>query len=120
MEQKKILVAEDNSFQAQVIRTFLEDAGHKVEVQINGIEAVNSIEREQPDLLVLDILMPEENGYDVLEHYREKEYSFPVVVLSNLEGAEEEGKCRQYGIVDFITKSDVDVEDIPVKIQKYL
>ena len=120
MAKKKILVAEDDSFQAELIKSQIEEAGFDVSVQSNGEEAVTAIEKEAPDLLVLDILMPREDGYYVLKYYKEEGHTFPVIVFSNLAAEIEESKCKDFGIAEFITKSDLDVEELPNIIKKHL
>ncbi len=117
---KRVLIVEDDSFLCQTIRLALEDHGVDVRVAGDGEEAVQSIDTEQPDLLLLDLLMPKKDGFYVLQHIRQKEYDFPVVILSNLSGDMTPEKCFAVGAKDYLVKSDMDEDELWPRISKYL
>ena len=117
---KKILIAEDDQFLIKMYKLQLEDSSADVEIAVNGKEAIASINKEQPDLLLLDLLMPEVDGFQVLEHIKEKKYKFPVVILSNLSQEVDKDKCLALGAKDYFVKSDMDLEELGEKIAKYL
>src|ERR1700682_5612092 len=81
---KVILVAEDDFFLGETICLGLQDQGVETYLVKDGDEAVSVLEQRQPDLLLLDLVMPRKDGYSVLQHIRERQYTFPVVILSNL------------------------------------
>ena len=116
----RILVVEDDSFLGETIRLALED--HKAQVRLarDGAEAVEMMDSEQPDLLLLDLLMPEQDGFFVLQHVREKKYQFPVIIISNLSGDMTPEKCFAMGAKDYMVKSDMDEDELWPRIQKYL
>ena len=62
----KILLVEDDTQLRSMVRTVLEDAGHEVEVAGNGKEAIRSYQRRPTDLLITDIIMPEEEGLETI------------------------------------------------------
>ena len=83
---KKILIVEDDQFlQSLVARKFAVD-GFEVKVATNGTEAISSIVSEKPDIILLDLLLPEIDGFEVLERMRSDETmkAIPVIVFSNL------------------------------------
>ena len=86
----------------------------------NGGDAITIIDGDPPVLLLLDLLMPRIDGYAVLHHLRDKGYSFPVIVLSNLSAVEEEQRCRELGAVDFIVKNNIDTDELWERIEIYL
>ena len=69
----KILVADDQSDIVDTIRFRLEDEGYEVFTALDGAEALDVTRREQPDIVVLDVMMPKENGYQVSRFIREDE-----------------------------------------------
>jgi len=117
---KNILVAEDDQFLAEMIRLALEE--HDVEVRMarDGEEAVKAIEDRHPDLLLLDLIMPKKDGLHVLTHIKDKGYTFPVVILSNLSGETVSAQYFSLGIRDYLIKSNLDEDDLWKKIKRYL
>ncbi len=117
---KKVLLAEDEPFLRETIQLTLQDHDLQVSVVSNGVDAITRINAEQPDLLMLDLLMPKMDGYAVLLHIRDHGYVFPVIVLSNLSDEMDQAKCKQLGVLDFIVKSDMDEDELWPRIQAYL
>ncbi len=110
---KKILIAEDDSFLIKMYKLNLgavEDFA--VTVAMNGEEAITQLDAEQPDLLILDILMPKKDGFGVLEHCKEKGYTMPILILTNLSQDVDKEKCMELGAKDYYVKSDMDVDDL--------
>lgn len=119
-QQSHILLAEDEAFLKETIQLELESHGVAVHAVMNGDEAIADIERDPPSLLLLDLLMPKKDGYAVLQYIREKAYTFPVVILSNLSNEMDREKCLLLGAKDYFIKSDMDEDDLWPKIQPYL
>jgi len=117
---KTILVAEDDTFLIETIKLSLEEHGMTVVAAKNGEEAIKAMDKKQPDLLLLDLLMPKVDGYGVLKHIREKSYRFPTIILSNLSVELDKEKCAKFGAKDYFVKSDMDEDELWPKIKKYL
>ncbi len=117
---KRILLAEDEAFLKETIQLELEANGADVQAVMNGEEAIEAIDARQPDLLLLDLLMPKKDGYGVLQHIREKGYTFPVIILSNLSNEIDRDKCLALGAKDYFIKSDMDEDELWPKILQYL
>ncbi len=115
-----ILLAEDEAFLKETIQLELEEHGVQVKAVMNGEEAIEELEKTQPDLLLLDLLMPKKDGYAVLQHIRQKGYAFPVIILSNLSNEIDRDKCLALGAKDYFVKSDMDEDELWPKIQQYL
>jgi two-component system sensor histidine kinase RpfC len=97
----KILVAEDNPGNAKVLKGVLEGAGHEVEITIDGEAALSALERTRFDIALLDINMPEVNGYEVAKLYRVGhigEWRMPIVALTADATSETERLCREAGM----------------------
>ncbi len=117
---KVVLVAEDDSFLGETICLGLEEKGVETHLARDGEETVAFLEKQQPDLLLLDLVMPRKDGYAVLHHIHAREFTFPVVILSNLSTDLTPEKCRELHAQDYIIKSDIDEDDLWPKIRKYL
>ena len=115
-----ILIVEDEPFLRDIIQMSLLEHNASVAVASNGAEAIDAIEKNEPALLLLDLLMPRVDGYVVLQHIRDKGYTFPVVVLSNLGDPLEQEKCLNLGVKDFIIKSNLDEDELWNKVSVYL
>ncbi len=104
----RILVVDDNEINQVVACKFLQKLGYQVEVARNGREAVNSIVHATYDAVLMDCEMPEMNGYDATQEIRRQEQNtsrhLPIVALTGHASSEDEQKCRQAGMDDFVTK----------------
>lgn len=118
---KTVLVAEDEPFLSIIINVELKERGIQPIKARDGLQTIEEIERQQPDLLLLDLRMPNVDGFGVLEHIRKKGYRFPVVVFSNISDQVEIEKAKHdYGVADYIVKSNVDWDEIGSVVEKYL
>ncbi len=121
MAQKtKILIADDNKAIAMALDLKLQHEGFEVKVVFNGKDALAELEKEKFDLLLLDLIMPELNGFGVLESLKEKGIKMPIIVDSDLSQAEDVKKVKELGAMDFFIKSDMSVTEIVEKIKGYV
>ncbi|PIP65149.1 hypothetical protein COW95_03445 [Candidatus Peregrinibacteria bacterium CG22_combo_CG10-13_8_21_14_all_49_11] len=118
--QKHILVAEDDTFLVDMMRKVLSKHDVRVSSAFNGKEAINLLDTDPPDLLLLDLLMPHVDGYAVLQHRKDKKSRFPVVVCSNLSDKVNRDKCKEFGVKEYLIKSDMDDEQLWPILEKYL
>lgn len=104
--QAKILIAEDEPFIVESLRFLLEHSGHSVLAAGTGSEAMRAIEDDQPDMLILDIMLPETNGFDVLRQIRAREAlaKMPVMVLTAKGQEADRRRMMELGANDFVTK----------------
>lgn len=77
----KILVVDDEPDTVELIQLTLSTAGYDIHTAMSAVEAMNFLEEEDYDLLLLDVMMPEVSGFDMLTHLREKEKDIPPVVF---------------------------------------
>ena len=103
-----ILVAEDNEFNAQLLEQLLARRGHRVRLANNGREALALAEEGGFDLLLLDVHMPELDGFQVVQAIRERERSagghLPVIALTARSRKEDRERCLAAGMDDFLAK----------------
>ena len=101
-------MAEDNEFNAQLLEQLLVRRGHRVRLANNGREALALAEEGVFDLLLLDVHMPELDGFQVVRAIRERERSagghLPVIALTARSRKEDRERCLAAGMDDFLTK----------------
>lgn len=114
----KILIVEDDPFLSSLAAGRLEKEGYKVKVSVDGAQALKSIEEEIPDLVLLDIIMPGMNGFDVLRSIRgnPKTKDLPVMVFSNLGQEHEIEEGKKLGADDFLVKAKFTLKEVVDKI----
>lgn len=101
--QAKILVVEDEEDIALLIRHSLESEGYSVEVCEDGLQALDSVRRQPPDLMVLDVMLPKVDGREVCRAVR-REHSFPVIMVSARTAEVDKVVGLEVGADDYITK----------------
>ncbi len=116
----KILLIEDEEALVEVLSTKLDREGYEVKVGFDGEEGYNMIAEFQPDMILLDIVMPKMDGYDVLEKMREENVKIPVIIISNSGQPVEIEKTRQLGAIDHLIKTQFNPTDVITMIQKYI
>jgi DNA-binding response OmpR family regulator len=113
----RVLVVEDDPDLAALEADVLAARGYRVEVACNGREALAAIEREAPDLILLDMKMPVMNGGDFAEEYRRTQGKAIVVVVTASEDAQR--RAIEIGATDWIAKP-FDPGDLVEKVKKVL
>ncbi|MFA6463437.1 MAG: response regulator [Candidatus Paceibacterota bacterium] len=118
----KILIVEDEGFLVQALKDNLEVEGYKISVAMNGDEAIESIKKDQPDLILLDLLMPKRDGFFVIEEVKKNtEWKhIPIIVLSNIGGDTEIKKALEMGADDYFVKSQHPIEEVVEKVKDSL
>lgn len=112
--EKKVLIVEDDRALRSILGSGLGKAGFLVVEASNGEEGLEVAQNERPDLILLDVIMPKVDGFEVLQKMRECEWGkdMPVVVLSNLGSEDLKEKAQKLGAKGYIVKSDFDIEGI--------
>ena len=105
-ENYKILVVDDIATNVLLLKTILGKAGYRIVTATGGREALEKVESESPDLILLDIMMPDMNGYEVIERLKadERFCRIPVIFLSALHDSENIVKGFKMGASDYVSK----------------
>ncbi|MBI5414936.1 response regulator [Candidatus Peregrinibacteria bacterium] len=123
-QQKKgyILIAEDEVDYAEIYEFKLKNEGYEVLVVPNGEITLQKIREKKPDLLLLDIMMPIKDGFEVLEDIKKDSVfaNLKVIVLSNLGQKDEIERAKDLGAVDYIVKSNTSFQDVINKVKEHL
>lgn len=119
--QPDILLVDDTRENLRLLSTMLSDAGYKVRKAINGTLALRAIEVAKPDLILLDIRMPEMDGYEVCKRLKRNPNTadIPVIFLSALDEVSDKVKAFEVGGVDYITKP-FDLQEVLVRVENQL
>ena len=120
--KKKILIIEDDSFLRQIIAQKISHEGFDVAEALDGKEGLKVLKEEKPDLILLDLLLPEMDGFQFLVEFK-KDVSLPkipVIIFSNLGDKQDIEKGLELGAVDFLIKAHFTPEAIIEKIKSAL
>lgn len=119
---KKILIIEDDDILRGLISERLKREDFKIAQAIDGISGLKAVTKERPDLVLLDIILPGMNGFEVLENIKKDQAiaSTPVAILSNLSQQEDIDKAFQLGAKDYFIKVNFTSEEILQKIKDIL
>lgn len=113
---------EDDGFLRKLYRDQLTRAGFEFVEATNGVEGMNKVVSEKPDLVLLDLMLPRKNGFDVLEDLKSKEETrkIPVLILSNLGHESDVREALALGAEDYLVKTDVRLSEVIDKITNLL
>jgi DNA-binding response OmpR family regulator len=119
---KKILVVEDEISMREIVVEKLRMAGFNVLQAEDGAVAIKTIEKERPDLVLLDLMLPEIDGFGVLERVRKNKdvAATPIIILTNLWSKEEIIKTKMLGVSAYIIKAYMTTEEIMEKVKEVL
>ena len=118
-KSNKILVIEDNRPLAKALVMKLKDEGYDVQVAYDGKEALEKVANDGIDLFLLDLIMPEMDGFTFLEELKKKEVEAGIIVVSNIDSEESVQKLKNFGIYDYLIKADYRLEEIVDKVNAY-
>ena len=116
---KKILFIEDESALQKTLGDILTQEGYEVIPATDGEIGLNLAKTKKPDLILLDLILPKMNGFDVLKSVKEDNEikNTPIIVLTNLEGSEDIEKAISLGATTYFVKVNYSLEEIVAKIK---
>ncbi len=123
-EQIKILMIEDDPFFGKLCAKVLEDEGFSIELAKDGEQGLEKLAEEKPDLVLLDIILPKMNGFEVLEEIRKNPdpelAKIPVIILSNLYSDKEESKAKELKANGYLVKANTNSDELIKKVKEVL
>ncbi len=119
---RKVLIIEDDSFLQGLEASKLKKDGYDVITASNGEEGMQKINEPGIDLILLDIILPKFDGFEILKKVRATEAikNIPVIVFSNLSEEKDIKKAEQLGATDFMVKSNFTLDELVEHINKIL
>lgn len=120
--KKKILLVEDDKFLSEMYSTKLAESGFDIETAFDGEEGIKKANEFKPDLILLDIVLPKKDGFEVLKELKAKEElkKIFVIALTNLGQKEEVQKGFDLGANDYIIKAHFTPTEVVAKAKKLL
>ena len=118
-EAKKILIVEDEPSLIFTLQDTLENEGYNTFIAKEGAKALEIVKKENPDLLILDLMLPGISGYDVCEKIREMNYTFPIIMLTARDQEIDKVTGLNIGADDYMTKP-FGVKELLARIQARL
>jgi len=124
LQKHKIALIEDNADIREMYKMKLELSGYNIITAEDGKEAVKLVKKENPDLVLLDVLLPKKDGFEVLKEIKnskdEKIKSIPIIMLSNLSSREDINEAKKLGASDYFVKAKTSPGEIVEKISGFL
>ena len=119
---KKILFVEDEPSLQKAISEVLIQEGFEVLSASDGEEGLKATKEEKPDLILLDLILPKKDGFEVLKELKadEKLKDIPVIVLTNLEGVGDVEKALSLGAKTYLVKANYEIEDVLKMVKEHL
>lgn len=122
MAEKKVLLVEDDKMISSMYETKLKQEGYSVSTADNGATAIELAVQEKPDIVLLDVILPQLDGFSVLQELRGNASlkNTPIIMLTNLGTTEDKEKGEKLGATDYLVKANLTPGQVGEKIKEYL
>ncbi len=118
--KKKILVCDDEKAINRALQLKLIYEGFDVVTVLNGDECLSAMAKETFDLVLLDLVLPQKDGFAVLEKLKELGNKVPIVIISNLGQEEDIERVKYLGVTQYLIKSNTSIMDMVNKVKEVL
>lgn len=120
--KKTVFIVEDDAFLVKAYQVKLEKENVNVWLATDGKEALSYLEKDPPDVVMLDVMLPHVSGFEILSAIRQNEKwkKVPVLVLTNLGQPQDAQKCQELGVAEYIVKANTKINDIIEKVKKFI
>ncbi len=105
MNKKKILIIEDEESIQKVLKARLENAGYEVGLASDGAEGMKAVEKMKPQVIILDVMLPDANGFDLCRQIKDLDDAFKIIIYTGKLEAVDARRARQAGADDFTVKT---------------
>lgn len=118
----KILFIEDEPMLQKTLGDILQQEGYEILVAYDGKVGLEMVQKEKPDLVLLDLILPKMDGFAVLQEMRKNPATkeIPVIVLTNLEGTSDVERVLELGATTYLVKANYDLQDVVAKVKQAL
>lgn len=116
----RVLVVEDEPFMMKIYKLKLKKAGFEVETAIDGQEALEKAQQGQFHIILLDLILPKVDGFQVLEQLKQNPQTaqIPVIVTTNLCQESDIQNAKKLGAADYLVKSNVSINELVQKVSQ--
>jgi DNA-binding response OmpR family regulator len=121
-DKPKVLMIEEDRFLRKIYRDKLSRLGFEFLEATNGEEGLNKVIYEKPDLVILDLMLPKKNGFDVLIDIKRNKntQAIPVIILSNLGQESDVKRGLSFGAEDYLVKTEVSLSKVVDKVKEQI
>jgi DNA-binding response OmpR family regulator len=105
MDKKRILIIEDEESIQKVLKARLDKAGYEVRVAGDGAEGMKQVDEMRPHAIILDVMLPDVNGFDLCKQIKDKDPFFKIIIYTGKLEAVDARRARQAGADDFTVKT---------------
>ena len=118
----KVLLVEDDKFLSSILKTKLEQAGLEINLALDGEQALEALKTYQPNLILLDLILPKKSGFEVLESLSQDPQleQIPVIILSNLGQEKDIERTKQLGAIEYYIKAKTSIDFLIERIKDIL
>lgn len=120
MAKADILIAEDDPVLRNLYIKKFTVNGYAIRAVENGEQALAELSRQPPDLAILDVHMPQMDGFQVLEHFPREQRTFPVIMLTNFEDEKSKQRGKELGADDYFVKKDMTIRSLLEMVERIL
>jgi DNA-binding NtrC family response regulator len=118
-KKRNILVIDDEQEVREVLKDFLESRGFSVTLASNGADGLDSIKREIPNLIIIDLLLPGEHGINLIKTVKDQ-YFIPVIIVSGIYNRQEIDHIMEEYFVECFLEKPVDLDKLTTEIDSIL
>jgi len=121
-QKKNILIIEDEEFLCKLLTIKLEQSGFEVKTSFDGESGLKAIETNKPDVILLDLLLPGMDGFEVAKQLKNdpKTSDIPIIVVSNLGEPSDIAKAEKLGVVEYLVKADYTPDQIVKRVLQHI
>ena len=121
-QKQNILLVEDDPFLVEMYMNKFEEAGYEIDVASNGNKAIEQIKAKHPVIVLMDVVMPGLDGFEVLKLIKSDETtkSIPVIMLTNLGQKEDVDKAMNLGAADYLVKAHFTPSEVVSKVKQII
>lgn len=120
----KVLLVEDDAFLSSLLKNRLQKENLEVSYAADGDEALNFLQTNNPDLILLDIILPKKSGFEVMEEIRNNPQiqgkEIPIIIISNLGQPEDIVRGQDLGAIEYFIKAKTSIDELVAKIKGFL
>ncbi len=121
-EKKKVLIIEDDNMISSMYRAKFESDGYEVSLAVDGASGVELVKKEKPDIILLDIILTQLDGFSVLKKLKQDPQTkeIPVVMLTNLGTGEDKARGEKLGVADYLVKAKFTPAQVSERVTEIL
>lgn len=117
-----ILIVEDDTFLLSLLSAKLKKENFEIVQALDGVEALEKLKTIRPDLILLDLILPRKNGFEVLQEISQDPQlqNLPIIIISNLGQESDIARGKALGVLEYYVKARLSIDELVKKIKEFL